>query len=97
MLYLQTKKLTFAPDESAPMAKERPFDTIFDAHAWDIPTLGACLKENRYLATVILSEEFKKELRMVAEIVSTFCEPTRLPHNLDNINYCIEQRHKSTE
>ena len=91
------KKLTFAPDESAPMAKERPLNTIFDALAPDIPAFGKCLKENRHLATIILSEELEMELRMVAERVLTLSEPTRLPHNLDKIDYCIEQWHRSME
>ena len=53
------------------------------------------MKENRHLATIILSDEFEVELRMVIEIILVLCEPTRLPHNLDKINCCIEQWHKN--
>ena len=56
MLYFQTKKLIFAPYESAPMLKQRQLDTIFDARALDMPSFGACLKENRHLATIVLPE-----------------------------------------
>ena len=59
MLYFQMKKLTFELDESACTVKERHFDTIFDARALDMPSFGACLKENRHLATIALSEEFE--------------------------------------
>ena len=49
------------------------------------------------MVTITLSEKFGIELKMVTEIVLVLCEPTRLPHNLDKINYCIEQWHKSEE
>ena len=77
--------------------RERALSTIFDARAPDIPAFGKCVKENRHLATIILSDEFEMELRMVTEIILVLCEPTILPHNLDKINYCIEQWHRSVE
>ena len=52
MLYFQSKKLTFLPNESAPVAKDRPLGTIFDARASDKPIFGRCLRENRRLATI---------------------------------------------
>ena len=82
---------------SALVAKDRPLGTIFDARAPDIPIFGRCLKENKRLATIILSDNFEVELRMVTEVILVVCEATRLPHNLDKVNYCIEQWHKSAE
>ena len=91
------KRLTFAPDDPASTVAEKHLDTIFDQRALDMPPFEACLKENRSSATINLSEEFEIELGMVTEIVLTFCEPIRLPHNLEKIIYCIEQWHRHTQ
>ena len=77
--------------------QKKHLDTILDQRALDMPQFKGCLKEDRRSASKTLSEGFDINLTMMHETVLTFCEPTRLPHNLDNVNYCIEQCHKQTQ
>ena len=80
MLYFQMKGLTVASDDPVPMADKKRLDTILDQRALDMPQFKGCLKEDRRLATIILSEEFEIKLTMATESVLTFCEPTSLLH-----------------
>ena len=89
--------MTIVSDDSVSMTGKKHIDTTLDQRALDMPQFRGCLKKDRRLVTITLSGEFDIKLTMMTETVLTFCEPTRLPHNLDNVNYCIEQWHRQTQ